>query len=46
VAGAVRPGLLVLYHQLFHGVSEEDLLVEVRDRYDGPVVSGSDLDVF
>jgi len=46
VAGAARPALLVLYHQLFHGVSEEDLLIEVRDRYDGPVVSGSDLDVF
>ncbi len=46
VASIVRPGLLVLYHQLFHGVSEEELLREVRERYPGEVVSGRDLDVF
>lgn len=46
VASQARPGLLVLYHQLFHGVTEEQLLAEVRDGYDGPVVSGRDLDVY
>lgn len=46
VASQVRPGLLVLYHQLFHGVSEEALLHEVEERYDGPVVSGRDLEVY
>ncbi len=33
IATAARPGLLVLYHQLFFGVSDEQLLKEVRSRF-------------
>lgn len=46
VASIVRPRLLVLHHQLFHGVSESALLQEVRARYSGKVASGRDLDVY
>ena len=47
IARQSRPGLLVLYHQLFWGASDEDLLAEVRAAgYDGPVVSAADLDVY
>jgi len=46
VASVAKPKLLVLYHQLLHGVSEADLLQEMRDHYDGEVASGRDLDVF
>jgi len=46
IATKARPGLLVLYHQLFWGTSEEDLLTEVRAGYSGKVVSGHDLDVY
>lgn len=46
IASRVEPGLLILYHQLFHGVSEQQLLEEVRERYDGEVVSGKDLEVY
>lgn len=46
VAAQVRPQLLVLYHQLYHGVSDDALLHEVTDRYDGDVVSAQDLDIF
>lgn len=46
IASQARPGLLVLYHQLFWGTSEEALLEEIRDGYDGDVVSGHDLDVY
>jgi ribonuclease BN (tRNA processing enzyme) len=46
IAAQARPGLLVLYHQLFWGVSEEDLLCEIQELYDRPVVLGKDLDVF
>jgi ribonuclease BN (tRNA processing enzyme) len=46
IASQARPGLLILYHQLFFGISEEELLQEVRDRYDGKVVPGRDLDVY
>ncbi|MGD9002673.1 MAG: MBL fold metallo-hydrolase [Anaerolineae bacterium] len=46
IASTVKPGLLVLYHQLFHGVSEQELLQEVQERYDGAVLSGRDLDIY
>jgi ribonuclease BN (tRNA processing enzyme) len=46
IAAQARPGLLVLYHQLFWGTSEQELLYEIQKRYDGPVVSGKDLDVY
>ncbi len=46
LASKARPGLLVLYHQLFWGKSEDDLLKEVRAGYTGKVVSGRDLDVY
>jgi len=46
LATKARPGLLVLYHQLFWGTSEEDLLKEVRQEYRGRVVSAHDLDVY
>jgi ribonuclease BN (tRNA processing enzyme) len=46
LASTVKPGLLILYHQLFHGVSERELLREVQERYDGTVVSSKDLEVY
>ena len=46
IAFRVKPGLLILYHQLLWGVSEEDLLAEVCSEYDGEVVSGRDLGVY
>jgi ribonuclease BN (tRNA processing enzyme) len=46
IAAAARPGLLILYHQLFNGVTEAELVREVEERYDGTVVSGRDLDVY
>jgi ribonuclease BN (tRNA processing enzyme) len=46
IASTVRPNLLILYHQLFHGSSEEELLQEVREGYSGTVVSGKDLEVY
>ena len=46
IAKRTQPKLLVLYHQLFWGATEEDLLREIRTRYDGPVASGRDLDVY
>lgn len=46
IASRVQPGLLVLYHILFWGSSEDEILEEVRQTYDGPVVLGSDLDTY
>lgn len=46
IATKVRPGILILYHQLFHGLSEQELLFEVQKKYEGTVISGKDLDVF
>ncbi len=46
IAEEVKPGLLILYHQLFWGTTEEELLLEISQSYDGETVSGNDLDVF
>jgi ribonuclease BN (tRNA processing enzyme) len=46
IASTVRPGLLILYHQLFHGSSEQELLREIQMRYSGAVVSGADIEVY
>ena len=46
IAARARPGLLILYHQLFFGSSDETLLREVRSRFSGRVVSARDLDIY
>lgn len=46
IASKARPKLLVLYHQLLFGCSQEQLLQELRAGYEGPVIFGNDLDVF
>ena len=46
LAARARPGLLVLYHQLMWGASEAELLAEIRQSFDGPVVFANDLDVY
>ena len=47
IATEAKPGLLVLYHQLYWGATDDDLVREIHEAgYDGPVVSAKDLDVF
>ncbi|MFW9927055.1 MAG: MBL fold metallo-hydrolase [Candidatus Thorarchaeota archaeon] len=46
IAKKVKPGILVLYHQLFWNRTEEQLLSEITENYEGKVISGKDLDVF
>ncbi|MCP4602217.1 MAG: MBL fold metallo-hydrolase [Proteobacteria bacterium] len=46
LASRARPGLLVLYHQLFFGCAERQIMDEIRSRYKGEVVFGNDLDVY
>lgn len=46
IAKETQPGLLILYHQLLWGSTEEELLSEIRQIYRGPVVSGKDLEVY
>ena len=46
IATKAKPRLVVLYHQLFWGTGEEDLLNEVRQGYSGKVVSARDLDEY
>ena len=46
IASRVQPKLLVLYHILFWGASEETVLKEVRQKYSGEVALANDLDVF
>lgn len=46
IAAKARPKLLILYHQLFWGASEEDLIKEIQANYNGRVVSARDLDIY
>ncbi|HSJ62344.1 MAG TPA: MBL fold metallo-hydrolase [Gemmatimonadaceae bacterium] len=46
IATRARPKLLVLYHQLYWGADDEDLLREVQSAYGGAVVSARDLGVY
>ena len=46
VLNRARPKKVVLYHILFLGATEEELLEEIRSGYDGDVVIANDLDIF
>lgn len=46
LATRARPKLLLLYHQLYWGASDADLLAEVSRGYSGRVVSAHDLGIY
>lgn len=46
IATRARPRMLVMYHQLYWGDSDADLLRQVRSGYKGAVESGKDLGVY
>jgi ribonuclease BN (tRNA processing enzyme) len=47
LAGRARPKLLVLYHQLYWGATDDDLLREIRTAgYSGAAVSARDLGTY
>lgn len=46
IAAEARPGKVVLYHILFWGSTESELLEEIRSVYQGEVHVGQDLDIF
>ncbi len=46
IAQKTRPGKVVLYHILFWGSSEAELLQEIHSVYKGEVIVGADLDIF
>jgi ribonuclease Z len=46
IAGQIKPKLLILYHQLYWGMTDEELVKEITDIYEGEVVSAKDLDVY
>ncbi len=43
IATVAKPGLLLLYHQLYFGASDDKLLSEVQSTYSGRVISAKDL---
>lgn len=46
IARQARPKLLVLYHQLLWSRPRQELLSEIRQRYQGKVVFGNDLEIY
>ena len=45
IAGRCKPGKVVLYHILFWGATEEEILQEIGSVYNGEVIVGRDLDI-
>jgi ribonuclease BN (tRNA processing enzyme) len=46
IANEAKPGLLILYHQMPMGQTEDKLVGEITKTYSGKVVSAHDLDLF
>lgn len=46
IAEKVKPGLLILYHTLYWGSTDQDLLDEISTIYDGKVVVGVDGQIY
>lgn len=46
IANKAKPKLIVLYHILFWGASENELLNEIATEYKGKVIVGKDLDIY
>ncbi len=46
IARQADPGLVVLYHILYWGSTQEELLEEISGIYDGKVIVGRDLDIY
>ena len=46
LASQIQPNLLILYHQLFWGLTPDELRAEINATYAGSVVSANDLDIF
>jgi len=46
IANRIKPKLLILYHQLQWGSSQEEMLAEIAETYKGKVVFGNDLEVW
>ena len=46
LATRAKPKLLLLYHQIYRGGTDDDLLREIKTRYAGLVISARDLGVY
>lgn len=46
IANQAQPDLIVLYHILFWGATDDELLSEISTNYNGKVMVGKDLDVY
>ena len=46
IAAKAKPKLIVLYHILFWGGTDDDLLKEMTEKYKGKVSVGKDLDIY
>lgn len=46
IAAKINPKLLVLYHVIYWGASEQDIRKELNEKYKGRLIVGQDLDVF
>ncbi len=46
IADKAQPKLVVLYHILFWGATDEDMINEISTKYKGKVIVAKDLDIY
>ncbi len=46
IASQAKPGLVVMYHVLSWGATDEEMLQEIKETYNGKAVVGKDLDIY
>lgn len=46
IASKIKPGILILYHQLYWGDTDADLVRQVKSKWNGNVISARDMDIF
>jgi ribonuclease BN (tRNA processing enzyme) len=46
IASQVNPSLLLLYHQLYWGDSDDDLINQIKTKWNGNVISAQDMGIY
>ncbi|OGU13658.1 MAG: hydrolase [Ignavibacteria bacterium GWB2_35_12] len=46
IASQINPSLLLLYHQLYWGDSDNDLLNQIKTKWNGNVISAQDMSIY
>jgi len=46
IAADANPGKLIIYHGLYYGTDEANIVAEAAEHFDGEIILANDLDIF